>query len=111
MLPPGWYGKIAPLSGLALHHHISIGGGVIDADYRGNVCVILFNHSANLLHIRRVDRIAQLICERIVYPDVCEVQELDETVAVLGDLGHQDLTKYVTMASPLHHHLLRSMFF
>jgi deoxyuridine 5'-triphosphate nucleotidohydrolase len=44
LLPPGCYGRIAPRSGLALHRHISVGGGVIDADYRGNLCVILFNH-------------------------------------------------------------------
>jgi deoxyuridine 5'-triphosphate nucleotidohydrolase len=90
MLPPGWYGKIVPLSGLALHHHLSIGVGVIDAYYRCNVCVILFNHSVNLLHIRRGDRIAQLICERIVYPDVCEVQELDETVCATGGFGSSE---------------------
>jgi dUTP pyrophosphatase len=38
LLPPGCYGRIAPRSGLALRHHISVLGGVIDADYRGNVC-------------------------------------------------------------------------
>jgi len=37
LVPQGCYGRIAPPSGLALHHHISVGGGVIDADYRGNV--------------------------------------------------------------------------
>jgi dUTP pyrophosphatase len=36
-LPPGYYGRIAPLSGLALHHQIDVGGGVIDEDYRGNI--------------------------------------------------------------------------
>ena len=44
-VPEGYYGRIAPRSGLALHHHIDIGGGVIDEDYRGNVAVILFNRS------------------------------------------------------------------
>jgi dUTP pyrophosphatase len=86
-LPPGWYGNIAPLSGLALHHHISIGGGVIVGDYHCNVCVIIFNHSVNLLHIRHGDRIAQLICERIVYPDVCEVEKSDEIVRGSGGFG------------------------
>jgi len=36
-LPPGCYGRIAPLSGLALQHHIDVGGGVMDDDYRGNL--------------------------------------------------------------------------
>ena len=44
-VPDGCYGRIAPRSGLALHHNIDVGGGVIDGDYRGNVGVILFNHS------------------------------------------------------------------
>ena len=38
LVPTGCYGRIAPRSGLAIHHHISVGGGVIDSDYRGNVC-------------------------------------------------------------------------
>jgi dUTP pyrophosphatase len=52
LVPPGCYGRIAPRSGLA-HHHISVGGGVIDADYRGNLCVIIFNHSSTPFQIRR----------------------------------------------------------
>ena len=44
-LPEGCYGRIAPPSGLALAHHIDIGGGVIDPDYRGNTSVIIYKHS------------------------------------------------------------------
>jgi len=83
----GCYGRIAPRSGLALHHHISVGGGVIDADYRGNVCVIIFNHSGTPFQIRRGDRVAQLICEKIVYPEICEVQALDNTELNTGGFG------------------------
>jgi dUTP pyrophosphatase len=86
-VPSGCYGRIAPRSGLAVHHHISVGGGVIDADYCGNVCVILFNYSVTPFHVRRGDRIAQLICERIVYPNICEVQELDATERDPGGFG------------------------
>ena len=53
LVHPGCYGRIAPRSGLAVHHHISVGGGLIDADYRGNVCVILFNNSFTPFQIRR----------------------------------------------------------
>ena len=63
-VPEGFYGRIAPRSGLALHHHIDIGAGVIDEDYRGNVAVILFNHSDKLFVINRGDHVAQLICEK-----------------------------------------------
>ena len=66
-LPEGSYGRIASRSGLALKHHIDIGGGVIDQDYRGNVGVILYNHSDTPFVVSCGDRIAQLICESIYY--------------------------------------------
>jgi dUTP pyrophosphatase len=64
-LPEGCYGRIAPRSGMALFHHIGVGAGVIDEDYRGNVCVLLFNHSDSPFAVNRGDKIAQLICEKI----------------------------------------------
>jgi dUTP pyrophosphatase len=87
LVPTGCYGRIAPRSGLALHHHINVGGGVIDSDYRGNVCVILFNHSSTAFQIRRGDKVAQLICEKITYPEICEVQALDTTERNTGGFG------------------------
>lgn len=44
-IPAGCYGRIAPRSGLAVNHGIGTGAGVIDADYRGSIGVLLFNHS------------------------------------------------------------------
>lgn len=76
-LPEGCYGRIAPRSGLALHHYLDIGGGVIDQDYRGNVGVIIYNHSDMSFSVSRGDRIAQLICEKIYYPTLKEVKILD----------------------------------
>lgn len=98
-LPTGCYGRIAPRSGLAWKNFIDVGGkfrctggdiqmpyfgvplilylfsaGVIDEDYRGNVGVVLFNHSDSVFQIKRGDRIAQLICERIFYPVLKEIQ-------------------------------------
>ena len=64
--------KIAPRSGLALKHGIDVGAGVIDADYRGNLGVILFNHSDADFQVKPGDRIAQLILERIETPEVME---------------------------------------
>ena len=67
-LPNGTYGRIAPRSGLAAKHHLAVGAGVIDADFRGNVKVVLFNHGSLDFHVTKGDRIAQLLLERIVSP-------------------------------------------
>jgi dUTP pyrophosphatase len=85
--PPGTYGRIAPRSGLAWKNHIDVGAGVIDADYRGNVGVVLFNHSENDLKVEVGDRVAQLILERIEFAEVEEVQELDDTQRGTGGFG------------------------
>jgi len=77
-LPDGCYGRIAPRSVLALNHHIHVGGGVIDQDYRGNG-VIIYNHSDAPFIITSGDRIAQLICDKVSYPTVQQVQTLDIT--------------------------------
>lgn len=45
--PPGTYARVAPRSGLAVKHFIDVGAGVVDEDYRGNVGVVLFNHSSS----------------------------------------------------------------
>lgn len=80
-VPSGTYGRIAPRSGLALKHGIDVGAGVIDADYRGEVHVLLFNHSDKDFSISRGDRIAQLILEMI------------STVAITEVEFHQDVTE------------------
>ena len=87
-VPPGTYGRIAPRSGLAWKHKIHVGGGVIDASYRGAVGIVLFNHdSEREFKYERGDRVAQLILEQIVTPDVQEVGELDVTGRGEGGFG------------------------
>ncbi|KAL1690736.1 dUTP pyrophosphatase [Schizophyllum commune] len=86
-VPAGTYGRVAPRSGLASKFMIDTGAGVIDADYRGKVFVLLFNYSDQDFKIEVGDRIAQLILERIVNPDVMEVQDLDETLRGAGGFG------------------------
>ncbi|KAJ7638579.1 dUTPase-like protein [Roridomyces roridus] len=76
-VPAGTYGRVAPRSGL----------GVIDADYRGVVFVLLFNLSDTDFQVEEGDRVAQLIIERIYTPDVLEVQDLDETLRGAGGFG------------------------
>lgn len=85
--PPGTYARIAPRSGLALKKGIDTGAGVVDADYRGPVGVILFNWGKEDFEIKIGDRIAQLILEQIVLPDVVETDELPETVRGEGGFG------------------------
>lgn len=79
IFPENTYGRVAPRSGLALNSFIDIGAGVIDRDYRGNVGVLLFNHSEKDFLVNRGDKIAQLICEVIVHPELIEITKLDET--------------------------------
>ncbi|KAH6997822.1 dUTPase-like protein [Ilyonectria robusta] len=86
-IPEGTYGRIAPRSGLASKNFIDTGAGVIDADYRGQVKVLLFNHAEADFEIKEGDRIAQLILERIYTPEVVEVQELAESVRGAGGFG------------------------
>lgn len=86
-IPEGTYARVAPRSGLAWKHSIDVGAGVIDADYRGPVGVILFNFSDDDFEVKVGDRIAQLIIERIMTPDVVEVEDLDATVRGAGGFG------------------------
>ncbi|PPR02483.1 hypothetical protein CVT24_002032 [Panaeolus cyanescens] len=86
-VPPGTYGRVAPRSGLASKFMIATGAGVIDADYRGVVFVLLFNHSDKDFEVQEGDRIAQLIIERIYTPEVQEVDDLEETVRGAGGFG------------------------
>lgn len=79
-IPQGFYGRIAPRSGLAVKHSIDVGGGVIDSDYRGNVGIVLFNHSDVDFTIKAGDRIAQMIIEPIAILPVMEMEELGDTV-------------------------------
>ena len=86
-LPQGTYGRIASRSGLAANHHIHVGAGVIDRNYRGNIIVILFNLGKDEYLIHKGDRIAQLICERIMYPELEIVHQLDMTARGSNGFG------------------------
>ena len=85
--PAGLYARIAPRSGLALKKFIDVGAGVVDADYRGEVGVVLFNHGDQDFEVKMGDRIAQLILEKISTPEVEEVSGLDSTVRGSGGFG------------------------
>lgn len=78
-IPYGYYGRIAPRSGLAVRNGINVGAGVIDSNYTGHVKILLFNHGETFLDIKDGDRIAQLIIEKIGHFEIEEVDELDQT--------------------------------
>ena len=78
-IPMGYYGQIALRSGLALHHHIHVGAGMVDPDYTGPVQVLLLNFSPQNHAIEVNHCIAQLILEKIAYPILCEVPQIPPT--------------------------------
>lgn len=89
IVPIGTYGRVAPRSGLAVKHGISTGAGVIDADYRGEVKVVLFNHAQKDFEIKTGDRIAQLVLEQIINADIKVItqEDLDTTTRGEGGFG------------------------
>src|SRR6056300_395892 len=86
-VPLETYGRIAPRSGLAVKKGIQVGAGVIDRDYTGEVKVVLFNHGDDEFVIKKGDRIAQLIIEKIEMPEVKLVDELLVTERGEGGFG------------------------
>ena len=86
-VPRDCYARIAPRSGLALKKGIDVGAGVIDSDYSGEVKVILFNHGDEDFIIKKGDRIAQIIFERIFMNELVEVEELTFTKRGDGGFG------------------------
>ena len=93
IIAAGTYGRIAPRSGLAVKKFIDTGAGVVDEDYRGPVGVVLFNHSEDDFEVKRGDRIAQLVLERIATPPVEVVEELDDTTRGAGGFGSTGVSK------------------
>lgn len=93
-LPAGFEAQVRPRSGLALRHGILIPNapGTIDADYRGEIQVILMNAGSAEFEIGRGDRIAQLVVAPVVRPDWVEVETLDATDRGEGGFGHTGTT-------------------
>jgi len=89
-LPKGYEAQIRPRSGLALKHGITVLNtpGTIDADYRGEVMVLLINFSQEDFVINDGERIAQMIIARHETGEFVEVDELDETERGEGGYGH-----------------------
>ncbi|ATX81393.1 deoxyuridine 5'-triphosphate nucleotidohydrolase [Mariprofundus ferrinatatus] len=93
-LPDNFEAQIRPRSGLALKHGITVlnSPGTIDADYRGEVGVILINHGKEPFIVNRGDRIAQMIIAPFVQADFHEVSGLSETERGAGGFGSSGRT-------------------
>ncbi len=93
-LPVGFEAQVRPRSGLALRHGILIPNapGTIDADYRGEIQVILMNAGTDDFEIERGDRIAQLVVAPVRRPEWVEVEALDVTDRGEGGFGHTGTT-------------------
>ena len=89
-LPEGYEAQVRPRSGLAIKKGITVlnSPGTIDADYRGEVCVILVNLSNEPFTITDGERIAQMVIARHEQVEWCECEVLDETDRGAGGFGH-----------------------
>ncbi|MEW6207756.1 MAG: dUTP diphosphatase [Acidobacteriota bacterium] len=89
-IPRGYAGFVLPRSGLAARHGIALvnSPGLIDAGYRGEIAVILINTDRrNPFHIKRGDRIAQMVIQKLEEASLFQVTELDETSRGAGGFG------------------------
>ncbi len=93
-IPEGYEGQVRPRSGLALKSGVGLlnSPGTIDADYRGEISIILFNFSDKPFIIHRGDRIAQLVFAKVEKARLVQVDELSDTSRGTGGFGHTGLT-------------------
>ena len=86
-IPPGYYGRVAPRSGLAVKFGIDVLAGVIDSGYRGEVGVVLQNLSNDSFNFKEGERIAQLILEQCNSVEWIELDELKDSQRSDGGFG------------------------
>ena len=89
-IPTGFEIQVRPRSGLAINHGITLvnSPGTIDADYRGEIKIIVINHGRDVFEIKPGDRIAQLVVAPVVQAQLVEVSDLDSTERGSGGFGH-----------------------
>jgi dUTP pyrophosphatase len=86
-IPEGFYGRVAPRSGLATHKGIDVLAGVIDADYRGEIGCLLYNAGENAVDLPAQAKICQLIIEKIITPTAVWIDGLSNTSRGSGGFG------------------------
>ena len=89
-IPSGFYGRVAPRSGLAAKNGLDVLAGVIDSDYRGEICCVLYNTGDEILSLPAGSKICQLIVEQIITPEAAWVNDLDSTARGAGGFGSTD---------------------
>jgi len=89
-IPEGYYGRLAPRSGLATQKGIDVLAGVIDADYRGEIGCLLYNAGDETIDLPAQTKICQLIIEKIITPEAVWVDSLAETSRGSGGFGSTD---------------------
>lgn len=99
-IPEGYEGQVRPRSGLALKHGIGMlnAPGTIDADYRGEVGIILFNFSDHPFPVQRGDRIAQLVFAKLTRATFRTVGSLNDTERGSGGFGHTGVSERASSA-------------
>ena len=107
IIPLGYYGRLAPRSGLTYKHSLDVGAGVIDPDYTGPIQVILFNFGTEEYLVTKGQSIAQIIYEKVAIPIYEEVQQITPTERGNRGPGVDDLlresTKQTLKTSPVKH--------
>ena len=86
-IPHGFYGRVAPRSGLAAKNGLDVLAGVIDSDYRGEICCLLYNTGDETIKLAAGSKICQLIIEQIITPEAVWATDLDETARGAGGFG------------------------
>jgi dUTP diphosphatase len=86
-IPPGYYGRVAPRSGLAVKMGLDVLAGVIDSDYRGELCCVLFNSGEVAITLPAGSKVCQLIVEKIITPQAVWAADLDQTARGAGGFG------------------------
>lgn len=86
-IPKGYYGRVAPRSGLATKKGLDTLAGVIDADYRGEIGCLLYNSGDETIHLPAQSKICQLIIEKIITPTAVWADDLNDTDRGDGGFG------------------------
>lgn len=89
-IPPGFYGRVAPRSGLAAKNGLDVLAGVIDSDYRGEIGCVLYNTGDEVIALPAGSKICQLVVEQIITPEAAWVIDLDETARGAAGFGSTD---------------------
>ncbi len=89
-IPSGYFGAVYPRSGIATKRGLRLANcvGVIDADYRGEVMIPLYNDSAVVQHVSAGERVAQMVIQSFAHAELVAVESLSETARGAGGFGH-----------------------